>query len=301
MLIHVGYHKTGTTFLQTGLFGSAEAGFASPWLQPDIRRDIVLCSDFEWDAPDCRKRFETELRNIEQLGLTPVMSDERLSGSPHAGGFDSARTAHRLAEVFPDAKILIGIREQTDAIYSTYQQYVRNGGSAKIEKYLQPRHHAEIPQFRFAHWHYHHLIALYQELFTHDCVLVLAYEQLRANSASWIEQIQAFVGHSRNVPETNGERYPALSRMGIELKRHANRVLFRGALNPAAPLYVRDLESRFQRADHIWPVSVSHRLKNRDMRVLEEAVSGKFGQSNVQTAVLTGLDLADFGYCMEGE
>lgn len=300
MLIHIGYHKTGTTFLQTGLFSSAAAGFVSPWLQPDIRRDIVLCSDFQWNASTVRQSFSAGRTTAEHSGIVPVMSDERLSGSPHAGGFDSARTARRLAEVFPDAKILIGIRKQADAIYSTFQQYVRNGGSAKIEKYFEPRHHAEIPQFRFEHWEYHHLVALYQELFSPERVLVLAHEQLRVNPQTWTEQIQTFVGKPA-VSTDSGQRYPSLSPMGVEMKRHANRFLFRGALNPAAPLYVRNLESRFERLDHVWPASLSARVQRRNQSVVDQAVTGRYAQSNLQTAAITGLDLKALGYGMESQ
>lgn len=300
MLIHIGYHKTGTTFLQTGLFNATAAGFVSPWAQSDIRRHLVLCADFTWDAALVRQEFTQGFEDAERSGLVPVMSDERLSGSPHAGGYDSARTARRLAEVFPDARILIGIREQSDAIYSTYQQYVRNGGSAKIEKYLAPRHHAEIPQFRFEHWQYHHLVALCQELFSPQRVLVLAYEQLRANTQAWTEQIQAFVGNPA-VPVDSGERYPSLSPMGVEMKRHANRFLFRGALNPAAPLYVRNLESRFEHLDHVWPAPLSARIKRRNQSLVEHATAGRYGQSNLETAAMTGLDLGPMGYDMESQ
>ena len=50
----------------------------------------------------------------------PVISHERLSGYPHSGGHDSKEIAHRLAAVFPNAKVVIVIREQKSMILSNY-------------------------------------------------------------------------------------------------------------------------------------------------------------------------------------
>jgi hypothetical protein len=300
VLIHIGYHKTGTTFLQSGLFASSDAGFASPWPHVDLRNEIVLCSDFDWDASAVHRRFQTGRETASLAGLVPVMSDERLSGSAHAGGYDSARTAHRLAEAFPDARILIGVREQADAIYSTYQQYVRNGGGATAEKYMQPRHQAEMPQFRFEHWEYDRLIALYQGLFSPDRVLVLPYELLRTNPQDWADRIRGLVGMP-SAPLVEGDRYRSLSAMGIAAKRQANRFLFRGALNPAAPLYVKNLESRFERLDHLWPERWSARIQDRTRAVIEREAARRYGRSNRETATLTGLALGPLGYNLESE
>lgn len=59
---------------------------------------------------------------------TPVLSAERLSGNPHSGGYDSLQTAKRLHRLFPQAKVLVVVREQTEEILSCYNQYVRAGG-----------------------------------------------------------------------------------------------------------------------------------------------------------------------------
>ena len=300
MLIHIGYHKTGTTFLQSGLFASSDAGFASPWPHVDLRNEIVLCSDFDWDASAVHRRFQARREAASQAGLVPVMSDERLSGSAHAGGYDSARTAHRLAEAFPDARILSGVREQADAIHSTYQQYVRNGGGATAQKYMHPRHQAEMPQFRFEHWEYDHLVALYQGLFSPDRVLVLPYELLRTSPQDWTDRICGLMDMP-SAPVVEGDRYPSMSAMGVAAKRQANRFLFRGALNPAAPLYVKNLESRFERFDHIWPEQWSARIQDRTRAAIEREVAGRYGRSNCETATLTELDLGSFGYDLETE
>lgn len=295
MLIHIGYHKTGTTFFQSGLFAGDANGFSMPWEQPRIREQIVLSSDFDWSPTEVRRGFMLDAQPLIERNLVPVISDERLSGSPHAGGYDSARTAYRLAELFPEAQVLIGIREQASAIDSMYQQYVRNGGSAPVQKYLRPRHHAEIPQFRYEHWEYHHLIGLYQELFTAERVLVLPYEELRRDVDSAIARVCRLVGEPP-ASGLQGRRYASLSAAGTELKRQANRLYFRGALNPSAPFYVRDLESRFERIDRWLPSRFSRGIAERRRAVVEMDSAGRFAESNRKTSTLARIDLAGLGY-----
>ena len=61
-----------------------------------------------------------------------MVSFPRLSGHPYSGGYDSRMIADRVAEVFPEARILIVIREQRSMIVSTYKQYVNAGGEARL-------------------------------------------------------------------------------------------------------------------------------------------------------------------------
>jgi len=48
----------------------------------------------------------------------PVLSAERLSGNPDSGGYDSVHVAEYLAATFPEARVLIVIREQADMLVS---------------------------------------------------------------------------------------------------------------------------------------------------------------------------------------
>ena len=53
---------------------------------------------------------------------TPVLSDKRLSGNPHSGGFDAARIAGSPHEHFPGVNILVVIREKRSLTLSCYYQ-----------------------------------------------------------------------------------------------------------------------------------------------------------------------------------
>jgi hypothetical protein len=228
----------------------------------------------------------------------PVASDERLSGSPHAGGWDSATIAKRLAAVFPAARILIGIREQKSVLYSVYQQYVRDGGAASLWSYLHPRHSSQIPQLRFQHWEYHRLIALYQELFGSQNVLVLPFEWLQMREEEFLGRILTFAGCGTDRETVPGHRYPSFSAFTLLVKRQSNRVFVRNSLSPSAPFYVKDHESRFEAFDRLVPKAFSAGLEKRWRAEIAHWVGQGYGASNRRTAELTGLPLESLGYPM---
>ena len=169
MLVHIGFHKTGTTWLQQGLFSSK--AFNRRFTSTQIRDALVGPTSYQFDPETARA-----LLPCDSASGCCVISDERLSGSPHAGGYDSSMVAERIAATFPDAKVLIVFREQRAMIHSVYQQYVRDGGAAPLAKYLRPRGTYEIPQFRFEHFEFHHVISHYRRLLGDDQVLALPYE-----------------------------------------------------------------------------------------------------------------------------
>jgi len=293
-LLHIGYHKTGTTWLQSGLFRAP--GFALPWPSGIIRDVLIRPTDFTFDADRAAEFFTPASAAAASDNRIPVLSDERLSGSPHAGGYDSATIAARLASTFPEGRVLIVIREQSTAIYSMYMQYVRDGGGATLARYLAPRNPFEVPQFRYSHYEYDHLIARYRCLFGPERVLVLAYEDLTRDPLGFCTRIAHFAGSEPPSEPPAGRRYSSLSALTLLLKRPFNRLLVRNSLSPAAPFYVKDHERRFEAIEQLVPRFLSRPLERRWRAEVDAHIGQRFATSNAQTAALTGLDLAALGY-----
>ena len=231
-LLHIGYHKTGTTWLQRHVFGDPMAGFS----QMGGAQRLIAVNAFDFRPKRIRKQMERQMGRAQAQGLVPVLSSERLSGEPHFGGYDSELIADRLAAVFPDARILMVVREQTSMFLSIYKEYIRRGGAATLRQYLAtPRDGYWLPQFRFEFLEYHRLIRYYQDLFGAESVKVLPYELLRAQPGAFLGQIGEFVG----VPVAQPQLRPmnvSLSAFALALKRHANRYfVLDGPVNPAPP------------------------------------------------------------------
>ena len=198
LLIHVGYPKTGSSWIQKSLFQNSSAGFAPLFGIDSITRGaimkfLILPNALAFDPAQSLKHFQPAILEVTTGGLVPVLSHERLAGTPHSGGYDSKELTNRLAEVFPRAKVLLVIREQRSMIVSTYKQYVRNGGPCSLRIYLHPpRSDGRMPLFDFQYFEYHRLVGYYQELFGLSNVLVLPYELFRDYPKEFGSRIMAF-------------------------------------------------------------------------------------------------------------
>lgn len=300
-LIHIGYHKTGTTWLQKGVFSKEEAGFSFVAGPRQVLELFFPLNPFDFDAGAAHKRFEREISEAEARGLVPVFSHERLSGSPYAGGHDSRTTADRLVAVFPEARILVSTREQKSMILSIYKQYVRWGGAATLEQFLSPPsgvHRA--PVFRYDFYEYHRLIDYYSRLFGEDNVLAIPYELLKDHPDEYLGKVCDFLGLSGIEPPSRRANVSPSS-LSLSIKRQANRLFIRDALNLAPPFERRNsnraLLKTVRKIDGMASPGLRKKYEERWRKKIERSVGDRYSESNSVTAKLMGLDLRAFGYC----
>ena len=302
-LLHIGYHKTGTTWLQTRIFPRTKTGFCQVARSKTLVPAFVQVNPFSFEPEAVRKDFEPGIREARARNLVPVLSSERLSGNPHSGGYDSKNIADRLAAVFPDARVLVVIREQTSMLVSIYKQYVKAGGAAPFRRYITvPPAGPRMPLFRFDFLEYHRLVGYYQDLFGVTNVLVLPYELLQTQPQTFLERIGEFGG----VPVARARLRPkavSLSALTLSFKRHANRYVVWDTLNPGAPLAFDESNEHLKRlcnkVDRKLPVALRHLYERRWRRFAEREVGTRYAESNSLTAKLTGLDLRTLGYTCE--
>jgi hypothetical protein len=133
VLAHIGYHKTGSSWLQRFVFEDSRAPTPpSATRRRSTRSGARIAAEhpFQYDADSVRGELEELIEKVEARGLFPVVSLERLSGHPFTGRHDSRQIADRLHEALRDPGILVVIREQRNAIVAVYKQYVKAGGTA---------------------------------------------------------------------------------------------------------------------------------------------------------------------------
>lgn len=307
VLVHIGYTKTGTHWLQRKLFVD-ENGYRC--LRKRASGRFVTDRPLEFEAASVRSAFEPMLDAAEEAGVLPVVSHERLSGHPASGGHDSDRIAVRLREVFPDARVLVVVREQRSMIASSYKQYVKMGGACTIAQFVDsPKApSARVPLFDARHFEYHHLLEHYQRIWGVDEVLALPFEQFVADGRGFVERIADFAG--RPIPEDRLDRLPyshrsnrAASALATEAVRILNHLTPRTELNPAPIVQwhaAQRLAERLRRSDLL---SGRHRLRRlaqsreRDLRRTVDAWAGdRYAASNRRLGKLIGIDLAGYGW-----
>lgn len=304
-LLHIGYHKTGTTFLQRRFFNDEESGLALAAGPPRTRvpvlnRNFIDVNPFGFDPDAARRSIEPAIDNAWNRGLVPVVSHERFSGSPFAGGHDSKQIADRLSASFPESRVLIVIREQASMLLSIYKLYVRQGGAMPLHQFVDSGvGRMRVPGFRFDFLEYHRLIGYYATLFGHENVLVLPHEMLKDQPPEFFGRIGEFLD-SRLSPPEHGSENTSASALALSLKRHINRHFIRDNLNPAPAFKLRisnaELTRKIYELDARLPAALQDAQESRWRSFARSYAGQRYSKNNALTAEITGLNLEKFGY-----
>jgi hypothetical protein len=306
VLIHIGYHKTATSWLQTHLFNREGTGFG--WLGKSAASPVRRFVDedpLDFDSAALRSALEPLLERRRARGVVPTVSMERLSGHPFSGGYDCKEIADRLASVFPEGRVLVVVREQRSMIVSTYKQYVRAGGAATLEQFLEPPRSKSrrVPWFDRRYFEYDRLLRHYVSLFGAERVLCLPYEQFVRDGPAFVGAIARFAGRPLDDARLGALPFDhrsnrAPSAAGTERQRRRNKLGVRSELNPAPlldqtsfarippKLLARVLRLRLDSAE----------LERRLRDTVEAFVGDRYAASNRRTGELARVDLARFGW-----
>ncbi len=314
MLLHIGYHKTATTWLQKHVFFAADndafhvltprAGHPRELANHFVRAaDEGLLSPFDDNQTAVADALQATLQATRGMPGTPVLSDERLSGNPHAGGFDAARIATALHASFPGADVLIVIREQKAMTLSCYFQYLSIGGTRSLETYMLDRYDRRIPGFSFANLDYLLLVERYRALWGAERVHVLPYELFAACPRAFLDRLERITGRTIRVPESSLRvRENANLRPGAAYSlRWLNRFRFCASVNDyspwCTPLTRAAANAGFRLLSKLGSRARDARLLEHLRAKIEARVGDRFGESNARLAALCDLDLARYGYC----
>ena len=179
--IHIGFHKTASTYLQSKVFPAVEN--LDVINHRDVNADQWFYNRFiHVDAHAFNKEvFLNEFAKIvpDRISGSPnpiyAISEENLSGDIYTG-LESRELMLRLRDVFGQPRILIVIRNQIDFILSAYGNHVIHGGTESIARWLDGE------ETRFGRIlnkvKYSSLIKDYKSVFGDGQVFVIQYEKL---------------------------------------------------------------------------------------------------------------------------
>lgn len=206
-LLHVGFAKAGSTFLQEWFQRHPELCFTPHALGGF--RDVFQLADFAHEQPG--RHFRYFVTSNEMLGAggrvpygCPLYSFRMLRDADmRRGQRDICRTLHAM---LPDASVIIVTRGFSSIIRSLYSQYVKLGGRRDFLEFLD-EYNSILVQWLDVDYH----LALYRETFGTDHTLVLPYEMLKADQATFLALIEQHLGleHFDDIP---GAENPSLGR-----------------------------------------------------------------------------------------
>jgi len=192
-VIHIGYHKSASTFLQQQVFPKLPVNYV--FFSGENRQYLDMIESTngldslaiqEWIEKEISQKYPTGKHSIT------VLSHEELSGHPHGYKRISAiTTAVNLKETFPDAKILIIIRNQLDYMTSlyTFRVAVKGHETRGFARFLRE----EGEKGLFDHLEYHRLVELYHQLFGRENVTVIPMEVLLRSSEDFYHRLFEFL------------------------------------------------------------------------------------------------------------
>jgi hypothetical protein len=295
ILIHTGYVKTGSTWLQTQIFKNEALGFALVCDRSFSTHQIIYPPFFEFNIDVIQQHINEKLRHIND-DKVPVVSHERLAGSAISGGFDSGIIAERLLKLFPRAKILIVIREQVSHILSTYKEYVNQGGTCSLKKFLFPPKGRALPLFSFAFYEFHKLIEHYHSLWGRENILVLPFELLVQRPLDFYNSIATFVG-AMNVSSIPCDRVRiSKDSLAVSVERRLNRLFYRSNVNPSASFNIPKIKRIVRLIDRSTPSWLNRLTKIDIQKEIPPDIMKRYAVSNTITSSYTDFQLSDFGY-----
>ena len=314
-LIHIGYHKTGSTWLQQELFVRGHSVF-EPFSFTDLGHSTLakhfilgpegyLLSPFDDNCIEINKQIELIKRkfpDVSHVSKIPVLSSERLSGNPNCSGFDSKSIAKRLRKIFSSAKILIVIREQTSFLLSNYFQYLSDGGIHGLKKYLSIHYDGRRPYFSPNYIDYLPLIKYYSHLFGKENVTVLPFEMFRDEPDKFIHHLGSALNVHLSVDNNKyvTKRNIQYNLTGKYYLRILNSCIRSGSLNDyselANPLSRRLASGLISALSWILGSNGENNLKAQLDKNIQGWTKDRYTIPNARLSDFIGLDLALYGY-----
>ncbi|MBL4765818.1 MAG: hypothetical protein JKX67_11190 [Colwellia sp.] len=239
-IIHVGLHKTATTYLQNSVWPMVPnyTYLSRPYTQHNHAfNQLQYADDSLYDADI----LQSELAKIGYGNL--LISDESLSGKPLSfSSINRSMIARRLHAQFPEAEIILFLRDQTDIIKSHYSSYIKMPFGVKtIDQFLyKPKGDYSYQNF-LAHPERFDMSSLYYntndvylhlDCFKYSCLIelysrlfkkchVFLYEDFKRDQTSIIRKIETIMGQpieTKSLSLTN----KSLSSAALDARRQSN-------------------------------------------------------------------------------
>lgn len=272
-LIHIGYAKTGSTFLRRWFslhpqIAYVESGIAG-------LRDILQLAREGGDLADGSALRVTSCESLSYphpyVG-TPVATYDYSRWPPSNGAESVCRT---LAALFPPARVLIVTRGFRSMILSSYSQYVRTGGYLDLSPFCEAlRQRVDRGD---SVYDYDRLAALYRQAFGEDRVIVLPWELLRDDPAAFTGAIEKQTGLEPGPPPEGRMNVSISARELIWYPRLTRSIRSLPLHGPFWRLYIRGTTTNRLR----WGIAVLDRilpagsLDERDLDSTVEMFRGK--------------------------
>jgi hypothetical protein len=214
--LHVGMHKTASTFLQKNVFPkyASENLIYNPKDLMNLLEEIFI---FDYGNQDSILRAKKKVENYSKNNKKLFVSSEQISQLFCSNNYD--QNAKIAFEIFPKATIILFLRYQPDWILSSYKQSLQMGDWQDIEKFLNYKdgNFRRVPKNKllynsegFLHTDiynidYCKLLKIYFNLFKKENVNVLFYENFQTDPNATVNEISSILSENLDLTQINLE------------------------------------------------------------------------------------------------
>ncbi len=190
-IIHIGFPKTGTTYLQENVLPYLDVTFEGFKSSASVLGKLVYADPLDYDIEEIIQKIK-----LNQSDKPHLYSFENLTGSPfYYKGLNRSTIPQKLKEL-GFSKVVITIRNQMSAIDSYYRQYVVQGGTLGFRSFLDLDNQRpwQSKFFNMNYLKYDILLRRYCDVFGAENVLVISQEELRKSEEKCIASLTHFLG-----------------------------------------------------------------------------------------------------------
>jgi len=223
LYVHIGLHKTATTYLQVDVFPylrgihyiDGNDASLGPWKRRMYMQDPLI-----FDVEQARNEVLGHLKDEKNL-----LSTEALSGSPMGQYRERDLILQKLKAMFPDARIILGIRAQSDIIWSLYKNYVRKGGTCRLDQMVDPygttlgRDFIDLDTYKYGPY-----LDRIASLFGRDNLHIVVFEQLTTDRGRLLRGLLDFLGADLEAAATTEKRAVGISDEAVPVIRSLNNL-----------------------------------------------------------------------------
>ncbi|MEP4534824.1 MAG: hypothetical protein ABJ004_17155 [Cyclobacteriaceae bacterium] len=222
-IVHIGYPKTATTFLQWEVFPRLENyNYIDYHSAHNIFLDLIYLDDLDYEEGKVRKLLSDKLREGDNL-----ISYEALSGAPFKfKGLNRSNVPARLKALGFD-KVIITVRDQVSILDSMYRQYVVQGGTMKFQDFVdvEGKWNPYLRSFNLSYLKYDRLVERYFDVFGRANVLILRQEWLKTDPRKFEELLCEFTGDKIEFGQSK-QANQSLTNVSIKLLRVINHFTY---------------------------------------------------------------------------